>query len=139
MKPSWLAGLTLGTVAMLLWTAAPDAQRRNREGTWEVLGSRTVSDRVDNDRIEVTERKGTFRAVKVQVERRAVQFRDFKIHFGNGDTQDVAIRDAIPAGGESRVIDIEGPGDRVIRSFTFRYDAQAMRGGQAIIRVLGRN
>jgi len=46
-----------------------------------------------------------------------------KIHFGDGETQDVELRNVIPAGGESRVIDVEGR-DRAIRSIEFRYDAQ---------------
>jgi hypothetical protein len=138
-RRSATALVVVAALVALAGSAPADAQKRNPEGTWEVLGTRTVTDRVDHDRIDVTARRGTFRSLKVQVERRAVQFRDFKIHFGNGETQDVDIRDVIPAGGESRVIDIEGAGDRVIRSITFSYDAQAMRGRNAIVRVLGRN
>jgi len=46
------------------------------------------------------------------------------------------LRNPIPAGGESRVIDLQG-GDRVIRSVEFWYDARS-RGRQAIVRALGR-
>jgi hypothetical protein len=43
----------------------------------------------------------------------------------------------IPAGGESRVIDVEGY-DRVISRVDFRYDAKSA-GRRAVVRLFGRN
>jgi hypothetical protein len=103
---------------------------------WELLGTRTVTDRADHDSIAAG-RQGTFRSIRITVQRRAVQFRDVKIHFANGDVQDVELRNVIPAGGTSRVIDVEGH-DRVIRSVEFWYDAQS-RGKRAVVRVYGKN
>lgn len=110
-----------------------------QSGRWELLGSRTVTDRADRDTVKVGEGKGTFTAVKLQVQRRAVSFHRVVIKFRNGDDQKVELRNTIGANDESRVIDIEGR-DRVIRSIDFWYDAQSLgRGGQATVRVLGRN
>ena len=103
---------------------------------WELLGTRAVNDRVDHDAIAAGH-QGTFRSIKIMVQHRPVQFRDAKIHFANGDVQDVALRTVIPAGGESRVIDVEGH-DRVIRSVEFWYDAQT-RGKKAVVKVYGKN
>ena len=103
---------------------------------WELLGTRTVTDRVDHDAVAAGH-QGTFRAIKILVEHRPVQFREVKIHFANGDVQHVALRNVIPAGGESRVIDVEGH-DRVIRSVEFWYDTQS-RGKRAVVRVYGRS
>lgn len=119
--------------AALLVPATADAGRR-----WELLGSLTVSDAVDHDTLVVTGARGTFRRLKLEVEDRAVQFRDMKIHFANGDTQNVELRRVIRAGGESRLIDIEGRGDRVIRSIEFTYDAQSL-GGKAKVKVWAKN
>ena len=124
----------------LLQIALPaEAARRPRVRGWELLGTRTVTDWADHDVIAVTAAKGTFRRLQVQVEGRAVQFREMKIHFANGETQNVELRDVIPAGGESRIIDVEGPGDRVIRSIEFRYDAQSLGGKRAVVKVYGKN
>ena len=76
---------------------------------------------------------------KLEVLDRAVQFRFMKLHFANGETQNVELRDVIPAGGESRVIDVEGVGDRVIRTVEFSYDAQSLGGKKARVRVFGKN
>jgi len=51
----------------------------------------------------------------------------------------VALRDVIPAGGESRVIDIEGRGDRTVSSIELRYDAQSLVGKKARVRIYGKN
>ena len=103
---------------------------------WELLGTRTVNDRIDHDVI-AAKHQGTFRSIKIVVHHRPVQFRDLKIHFANGDVQDVALRVVIPAGGESRIIDIEGH-ERVIRSVEFWYDAQTHK-KQAVVKVFGKN
>lgn len=107
-------------------------------GRWEGLGTVTVTDRLDHDTMPVTRGQGTFTAIKLKVFKHAVEFRSVKIHFSNGETQEVELRNKIPAGGESRVIDVHG-GDRGIRSIEFLYDAQSVRGRRATVRVFGRN
>jgi hypothetical protein len=122
-------------VVLVCAVSALDAQ----SGRWELLGERTVTDRADHDTVKVGAAKGDFTAIKIEVRRRAVNFKRVVIHFRNGDDQKVELRDTIAANGESRVIDIDGK-DRVIRAIDFWYDAQSLgRGGQATVRVLGRN
>jgi hypothetical protein len=109
------------------------------QARWELLGQRNVTDRADHDTIAVTGAKGTFKSIKIEVRRRAVDFQRVVVHFANGDDQQVELRATIPAGGESRVIDLEG-NDRVIRSIDLWYDARTIgRGGMAALRILGRN
>ena len=67
-----------------------------------------------------------------------MDFERVVVHFANGDDQKIELRATIPAGGESRVIDLEGK-ERVIRSIDMWYDARTRgRGGSATVRVLGR-
>ena len=113
-----------------------DAQRDNRR--WESLGERTVTDRGDHDTI-VARAEGTFDAVRFAVRNHAVDFHRVVIHFANGDDQNVELRATIPAGGESRVIDVQGA-NRVIKSIEFWYDAKTLgRGGRALVRAMGRH
>lgn len=104
---------------------------------WKFLGERAVSDRVDHDSIAVTAAEGDLVALQLRVKGHAVQFHEVKVHFANGDVQRVELREVIPAGGSSRVIDLEGT-ERVVRSVEFLYDAQAVRGHRAMVRLLGR-
>jgi hypothetical protein len=123
------------SLCVALVSTALDARPRRAAG-WELLGVRTVTDRADHD-VVAAGHQGTFRSLKLEVSGRAVQFKDVKIHFGNGEVQDVALREVIRAGGESRVIDVEGV-DRVIQRIEFWYDAQSV-GRRATVKVFGKN
>jgi hypothetical protein len=105
--------------------------------TWVLLGERTVSDRMDHDTVVVTGARGDFSAVKIAVKRHAVQFHRVVVHFANGTSQELELREVIPARGESRVLDLTGT-DRVIRSIDFWYDAQTFKGKKALVRIFGR-
>ena len=125
-------------VLVVLVSACGGVRAQTARGNWVLLGSRTVTDRAEHDTITVTGARGTFTAVKFEVRQRAVDFHRVVIHFANGGDQNVELRNTIRAGGESRVIDIDGA-DRVIRSIDFWYDAKTLgRGGRATVRVLGR-
>lgn len=127
--------LLLAVIACCLSAASAWAQG----GRWTLLGSRTVTDRADHDTVHVSGKRGTFEALKFEVRGRAVDFHRVVVHFANGDDQQVDVRDTVRAGGETRVIDVNGH-DRVIRSIDFWYDAHTVgRGGRATVRVLGRH
>jgi hypothetical protein len=129
--------LLLFALALCVSVAGLEAQRG--AGRWTLLGTRTVTDRLDHDTIMVTATRGTFDALRFEVRGRSVDFHRVVIHFANGRDQDVQMRDTVRAGGASRVIDIDGR-DRTIRSIDFWYDANSIgRGGRATVRVQGRH
>jgi hypothetical protein len=103
---------------------------------WVLLGQRTVTDRIDHDQIVVTATRGDFRSIKITVQRAAVDFHRVVVHFRNGGNQEVEMRHTIPAGGETRAIDLRA-GDRVIRSVDFWYDARTIRGRRAVVHLFG--
>jgi Protein of unknown function (DUF2541) len=100
---------------------------------WELLGQRVVNLRVDHDEILVTGFEGSFDKVKLKVLRGGIEFLDMKIHYANGGVEDVALRQLIPAGGETRVIDLRA-NNRVIRKVTFWYKSPGRR---AVVQVWG--
>ncbi|MDH3296860.1 MAG: DUF2541 family protein [Gemmatimonadota bacterium] len=104
---------------------------------WVRLGERTVTDRIDHDRIDIGARAGEFDRIKLTVDRTAVDFHRVLVIFGNGTRQEIPIRTTIRAGGETRSIDLDG-GDRVIRAVEFWYDARTMGGRRAVVRLFGR-
>ena len=108
------------------------------QGRWELLGERTVTDRLDHDVIVVTAARGDFTAIKLGVRRAGVDFHRVVVHYANGGDQELELRATIPAGGETRVIDLRG-GERVIRSVEFWYDARTIRGRRAVVRVWARS
>ena len=127
---SAVAGCVLLTLGAL---SAVAAER------WEFLGRAVVADRLDHDSIAVTAARGDFHALKLVVERAPVHFVSMKIHFGNGETQDVELRAVVPAGGETRAIDVAGS-ERVVRRVEFWYEAQTVRRHKgAVVRLFGRD
>ncbi len=105
---------------------------------WTKLGTRTVNWSVDQDVIPVTGSQGSFNAIKITVDKAAVNFGDVKIHFKKGAPQDVKIKKKIPAGGETRVIEINGK-NRIITKVTFWYTtAKPAPRGKAIVNLFGR-
>lgn len=125
-------GLALLAVLVLACASAGVA-----DSGWELLGTRKVGRNVDRDEIRVGAREGTLTRIKLRVRDSGVHFRDLDVHFANGDVQDVAIRRRIPAGGETRVIDLEGQ-DRVIEKVVLWYNTRAGRRQRATVELWGR-
>jgi hypothetical protein len=126
------AAVVLSLFTSTLLAAAP------QRPAWARLGTTTVSDKVDRDTINVTARRGDFKALQIRVFERDVEFREVSIRFANGDLETVELRRVIQAGGHSRVVDIPGK-DRVIRAIELVYDAQSLGGKNARVEVWGRH
>ncbi len=123
-----------GLLCLLLLVCSPSALADD----WEVLGSRLVKNRAERDVIEVTRKEGTFKKIKLRVKRRAVEFFDVKIHFGNGEVMDVSLRSKIKAGDSTRAIDLPGK-RRVVKKVVFVYKTKRNTGKKrAEVVLLGR-
>jgi len=105
---------------------------------WTLLGSRTVNDRVDHDSIGVTGMRGNFTGIKIAVGKTsAIRLYRVVVHFANGGSQELETRDLIPAGGETRAMDLRGD-ERVIRNIEIWYEAKSIGPRGAVVRVYGR-
>lgn len=105
---------------------------------WEYLGGRKIDKDLDKDKIYITASEGSFNALKIKVLHRPMKLYDMKVHYGNGSVQDIKVKVHIPAGGESRVIDLAG-GNRVIEKVVFRYETRGNQGQRAKILLFGRH
>ena len=128
--------LTRYSFLLLFFLISLGCVASSRLPDWTKLGQRTVNHAIDRDEIRVGVRDGTFRRIKLLVRRRAVTFRDVKIHYANGEVQDVQMRRSVPAGGETRAIDLTGQ-DRIITKVVFRYNTQRIRGKRALVELYG--
>ena len=85
-----------------------------------------VDGAVDHDTIRVGRSDGAFRAIQLRVSGGAIRFDRVIVRYGNGSPEELAIRDLIPAGGQTRIIDL--PGDRrIIRSVDLWYGKATWR------------
>lgn len=118
----------LGLLLILGVDGIVSAQRSNRwspdapqtSGRWVYLGHTNVDGRVDRDRIHVGRDRGRFQNIKIRVDRAPIDFHRVVVHYANGRSEEVDVRRRIPAGGQTRAIDLRGD-ERSIDSVEFFY------------------
>jgi hypothetical protein len=72
------------------------------------LGDAHVDGAVDHDTIRVGRSQGKYRAIQLRVSSGAVRFDRVIVRYGNGTQEEIAVSDLIPAGGQTRIIDLPG-------------------------------
>jgi hypothetical protein len=92
----------------------------SRPGPWVFLGQTQVNGQRDYDRISVGRNEGRFNTIQLRVQGAPVEFYRVVVNYANGTNEEIVLRDRIPAGGQTRVIDLRGD-NRVISSIDFRY------------------
>jgi hypothetical protein len=105
-------------------------------GGWQYLGEAHVDGRADHDNISA-EHEGRFRFIQLHVQNAPVEFDHVVVHYDNGASEELHVRQVIPAGGRTRDIDLRG-GARKIRSVELYY-ARAVPGSRRpVVRLFGR-
>ena len=117
--------------------AGPPAKHSpGRPGNWALLGAQKVGFAVDRDIVRVGRQDGRFRAIKLRVLGNDIHMLDLKVVYGNGQTDDIPIRNFIRKGGETRVIDLKG-NTRFIREILMTYKSRPSFRGRATVQVWG--
>jgi hypothetical protein len=107
-------------------------------GSWVLIGQTHASHSADHDGIVVKGPFDNFRAVKFKVTDAPLEMRHMVITYGNGQPDQIDVRQNIPKGGESRVIDLKGVGTRHISRIDFWYETKGLLNGKADVTVFGR-
>ena len=105
---------------------------------WELLGVKKVNYGVDRDEIDVTAQEGFFTGLKLKVKHSPINMHKLAVHYGNGEVQEIELRENFRAGSESRVIDLQG-NKRVIRKIVSWYDTKNLARGKGVVEVWGRH
>jgi hypothetical protein len=74
----------------------------------------------DKDSIRVGRREGAFRAIKLRVSDSTLRLTRLRVVFGDRDVQTFDVRSAIPAGSETRPLDLDGR-RRIIERIDLEY------------------
>ena len=103
---------------------------------WVLVGEKKVSFLIDHDIVHATG-NDNYSQLKVKVKDGPVHIIDMDVYFENGDKFDVALKQNLPKGGESRVIDLPG-GSRNVRKIEFWYETKGLRKGRGTVQVWGK-
>lgn len=108
----------------------------NDKSGWQKIGETIVNFSTENDQILVIG-ANKFSAVKIKVTDAPVNFKSFEIHFNKGDVQNVTVAENVKQEGETKVIQLDGKGERVIQKVKFRYNTTGNEGKKAHIELWG--
>ncbi len=109
----------------------------NQAHAWQKIGQRMVNIKADHDEIMVTATEGRFTKLKFKVLKAPIHVKNVKVVFGNGESKNVNINSKIPAGAESKVVDLPG-NKRIIRKIVMNYKSIPGK-GRAVVVVLGKH
>ena len=116
-------------IPALLYTAT--AQR------FEKLGERKVKFKSDKDVIS-GRWDGWYEALKIKVRGGSLNMEKMVVHFRNGQTEEIPLKNNFTDGGESRVIDLPGA-RRLIEKVVFWYEATSSDGNKPTVELWGRH
>ena len=105
---------------------------------WEKLGQRKVNFKVDKDEIGVGRFEGFFDALQIKVKKGPINMHNMVVHFHNGDTKEIELKNNFTAGSDSRIIDLPG-NRRIIDKVVFWYDTKNFAGSKAVVELWGRH
>ena len=106
-------------------------------GSWRVLGTTQARFTADHDGIVVQGPYNDFRRVKFKVTNASLRMVKMVVTYADGAPDNIETLFDIPQGGESRIIDLRGAGERKIRRIDFWYDTRGVVRGKADVTVFG--
>jgi hypothetical protein len=104
---------------------------------WQIIGTVQANLANDHDGIAVHGAFNNFRHIKFKVTNAALSLIKVVVTYGDGSPDNIEILDDIPQGGESKVIDLIGVGQRKIKKIDFWYDTADVANHRASVTILG--
>ncbi len=141
MKTRTLAKLSLAVAMVLAPFQAVYGQKAKTAETvskWDFMGEANVNGKQDHDMIKVGGGAGMYRAIQLKVSGGPVHFEKVIVHYGNGTSEPIEVREKIGAGGKTRVIDLPGE-RRVIQSVEFFYGKADRASVRPKVRLFGKH
>jgi len=134
------AVLAFATAAAALARAGQQVTRPNAgpPGSWRLIGQTHASHAADHDVIVVKGPYDNFRKIKFKVTDAPLHMHYMLVTYDNGQPDRIDVRQNIPKGGESRVIDLKGVGTRSLRRVEFWYDTKGLLNGKADVTLFGK-
>lgn len=131
MRRKLIAGLIVALAAP--WSQAAVAQPSD----YTLLGEEIANYQRETDRFAIGGERGVFRALKLEVERAAIQLFDVVVTFGNGQKRSLGRERRIDAGSAGYVLDLPGDGRRIKHVDVTYRSLRRSTGRRAIVELSG--
>ena len=124
----------LPTLILVFGLALATTHAAGKLGDWKHLGQKEANLKVDRDEIAVGAGEGFFKAIKLEVRKAGVEFISLRVVYATGADQQIEVRKKIQAGGETRVMDLDGR-NRSLRKvvFIYRTDKKALKRASVVL------
>jgi len=129
--PALIAVLIIPALSFTPLKNTTSAQR------FDKLGERKVSFKNDKDVIS-GRWDGWYKALKIKVRGGSLNMQKMVVHFRNGETEEIALKNNFTDGSESRAIDLPGA-RRLIEKVVFWYEATSSDGNKPTVELWGRH
>lgn len=130
----YLRYVFLAGLALIASVAAPSYSFAER---WEMLGEQSVGFRADRDVIRVGRTEGRFERLKLRVLRNDIELLDARVVYGNGEVDELRVRQNLREGTETRPFDLPGFRGRFIDRIELTYRSRLNFEGRAVVQVWG--
>jgi len=133
------AVLALATAAAALARAGQQVThpKPGPAGSWRLIGQTHANHGADHDVIVVKGPYDNFRRIKFKVTDAPLNMHYMLVTYDNGQPDRIDVRQNIAKGGESRVIDLKGVGQRSLRRVELWYDTKGLLNGKADVTLFG--
>ncbi len=118
------------------WRCSGGSHPRPNAADWVFLGEAHVDGQHDHDNIKPATGSGRFRALQLRVHNAPIAFDHIIVHYGDGESETLQVRDVIRAGGHSRAIPLAG--DRIVESFELWYSRADPNSAKPEVALWGR-
>jgi len=125
------------TAAALLIVCGLNLTSHAQRGREVYLGEAHVDGHADHDKISVGKSEGIFNSLQIRVDRAPIEFNRVEVHYGNGSSEDLSIKQRLRPGERTRWIDLRGH-DRAISSVEFWYEKANWGSNRPRLRLYGR-
>ena len=129
--------IVVGSFIVIMFAAGATVASAQGRG-WRNLGTKEVTDRLEEDNFDVRSYRGQFSRLRFRVGRNPVRIERMVITYTSGERDEIQIQERIGAYRYSRIIDVEGQ-NRYIRNVRFWWAAASLgRGRNSTVTLYGR-
>lgn len=128
--------LSIALVTLFTFSSAFN-RAETKADPWRFLGDKNVNFSVDRDVLHFSNWGDDVRQLKLKITDGPLKMYSMTVHFDNGSTQSVELRNHFAQGSWSRVIDLDG-GLRHLTKIEFVYETQGFLKGKSRVAVWGR-